>query len=269
MILFEDNVIANGIKLHVYRTNEDKPPLIFAHGMSDNGLCYWPIAEELADAYEIILYDSRNHGMSEGVEGSNLIDRANDLAGLVAVLGLDKPKLVGHSLGAATIALFAGLYPDMPGCIVLEDPPPFETMVAVDEQAVAGRAQWRESAAANKEKSIEELVEMNRQENPTWPEAERVPWAVSKKQFNLNAFDEKRINAAIGNQIVGQIACPTLLVTADTKLGSLYPPAAAEELAAAQPNFEHVAIPGAGHNVRREQPEAFLMAVRDFLAECD
>jgi proline iminopeptidase len=46
----------------------------------------------------------------------------------------------------------------------------------------------------------------------------------------------------------------------------MYPPAAAQELVASLPSARHVHIPGAGHNIRREQPEAFLRAVRDFLA---
>ncbi len=268
MKLFEDDVIANDIKLHVYRTNENKPPLIFVHGMSDNGLCYWPIAEEFADEYEVILYDSRNHGQSEETEEGSLIDRADDLAGLVKVLGLHKPRLVGHSLGAATVALFAGLYPEMPGCIVLEDPPPFAEMAANDEQAVAAMALWRVSAKENKEKRVEELVALNRLERPSWPEAERVPWAQSKQQFSLNAFDEERIVAALGNQITAQITCPALMVTADLEKGSLYPPELAEELVSEQSNFKHVNVAGAGHSIRREQPEAFLNAVRDFLAAC-
>ena len=268
MKLFESDVSANGIKLHIYRTNTGKPPLVFAHGMSDNGLCFWPFAEQLAGDYEIILYDSRNHGRSDAATDMTLIDRAHDLAELVEALELQKPGLVGHSLGAVTVALFAGLYPDVPGCIVLEDPPPFQELAAPDAQAKVGRAMWRASAAENRQKSVEELVEMNREECPTWPEAERIPWAQSKQQFNLNAFDEERIDAETGDQIVSQITCPALIITADLDMHSIFPPQAADELAARLPNFTHVNIPGAGHNIRREQPQAYLTAVREFLSTC-
>ncbi|HNB50424.1 MAG TPA: alpha/beta hydrolase, partial [Anaerolineales bacterium] len=163
MNLIESDIQANGIRLHVYRTGTQKPPLIFAHGMSDNGLCYWPIAQHFADDFEIILYDSRSHGLSEsGPVGASTLDRAHDLAGLVEVLGLEKPFVVGHSMGAVTASLFAGLYPDLPGRIVLEDPPPFAVMAANSEQNLAGRRQWRNMAAENKLKSAEELIEMNR-----------------------------------------------------------------------------------------------------------
>lgn len=266
MELKENDIIANGIRLHYYRTNAHKPPLVFAHGMSDNGLCFRPIAEQFSDEYEIVLYDSRNHGKSEAPAASSLLDRANDLAGLIAGLELANPKVIGHSLGAVTVALLAGLYPGVPACAVLEDPVPFEVLAAEDEQAQSFDNAWRAKAAADKQKSIDELVAMNRRESPVWPEAERRPWALAKQQFNLKAFDEENLDAPQGNAIVSQITCPVLILTGSPKKGSLYPPAAADTLAASMPNVTHVNIPGAGHNIRREQPAAYLKALRDFLS---
>lgn len=266
MKLFESDVPANGINLHVYRTNTSKPPLLFAHGMSDNGLCFWPVAEQFAADFEIILYDSRNHGQSDAPETqTTLIDRAQDLAALINALGLEKPCLVGHSLGAVTVALLAGLHPHMPGCIVLEDPPPFARLAAQDGPSKTFHEAWRELAAVNKEKSVEELVEMNRQESPAWPESERQPWALSKQQFSLNAFDERRIDPELGQKIMAQITCPVLILTADLDLNAIFPPQEADALAAEMPNVKHVNIPGAGHSIRREQPAAYTAAVRDFL----
>jgi pimeloyl-ACP methyl ester carboxylesterase len=269
MKLTESDIKANGINLHVYRTNTDKPPLVFAHGRSDNGLCFWPIAKQFADDYEIILYDARGHGKSENPSGStSLMDRVQDLARLIDTLGLQKPKLVGHSLGAVTVALLAGSFPDIPGSIVLEDPPPFEMLADATEQAMSRHKMWEEFIGIAKEKSIQELVEMNRKESPTWPESEREQWAQSKLQYQLKPFGEDHIQAALGEKIVSQITCPALLITADLDVGSIYPPQAADELAARLPNVKHVNIPGAGHNIRREQPAAYLNAVRDFLKNC-
>jgi N-formylmaleamate deformylase len=266
MELFESDILANGIKLHVYRTATGKPPLVFAHGFTDNGLCYLPIAERLADDFEIILYDSRGHGKSKASQAKTTpIDRAEDLGDLVKAMGLEKPSFIGHSMGAITVALFAGLYPHLPERVVLEDPPPFTLYMPVDAQALEARKAWHKLAIANRQKSIQELVEMNRQDSPTWPEAERLPWAQSKQQISLSIFDEGFIDADTGIQIVSQIVCPVLLLTADPRLGALYPAQDAQALAASLPAGRHVNIPGAGHNIRREQPEAFLKAVQSFL----
>lgn len=243
----------------------NKPPVVFAHGRSDNGPCFWPVAQQFADEYEIILYDARNHGKSESPKTTTLIDRAHDLAGLIDALKLQKPRLVGHSLGAVTVALLAGLYPDIPGCIVLEDPPPFEMMAGDTEQAMSRHKMWEEFIAAIKEKSVQELVELNRKESTTWPESEREPWAQSKLQYHLSPFGEDRIDVEVGNHIVEKITCPTLIITAELAKGSIYPPQAADELVTRLPNARHVNIPDAGHNIRREQPEAFIKVVHDFL----
>jgi N-formylmaleamate deformylase len=268
--LLENDIVANGIKLHVYRTGTKKPALVFAHGRSDNGLCFWPIAKQFSGDYEIILYDARDHGQSEkpGAQ-TNLMDRTHDLAGLVEALGLEEPRLVGHSLGAVTVALLAGSYPSIPSCIVLEDPPTIEALAEDDEKTMVRYQGWAAYIGAAKERSIPELIEMNRLENPTWPEGEREPWAQSKLQYHFKPFGEDRIDATLGEQIVSKISCPMLLITADPTLGSAFPPQEAEQLVAGLPNARHVNIPGAGHNIRRERPEAYLAAVRDFLKSCE
>lgn len=67
---------------------------MFAHGRSDNGLCFWPIAKQFANDYEIILYDARNHGRSENPESTtSLMNRVQDLAGLIEALGLQKTQI--------------------------------------------------------------------------------------------------------------------------------------------------------------------------------
>jgi N-formylmaleamate deformylase len=264
MDLQEFDVITNGIRLHGYRTGSPKPPLVFAHGITDNGLCFLPFASQLADLYEIILYDARGHGKSEGPTfPSTWFDRAEDLAGLVAALGLEKPGLVGHSMGAITVAFYAGLHPQMPGRIVLEDPPPLEMLAARH----SSDQPWRLLAAANKQKNLPELVEISRRENPAWPEAEREPWALAKQQMSLSIFEEGPFDFQQAQQVVSQIACPVLILTADLDKGSLFPPQAAEKLAASLPRARHINIPGAGHSIRREQPAAYFKAVSEFLQE--
>ena len=58
-------VLANGIRIHYWRTGGDKPTMIMAHGSSDNGMCWTNLAKELVDDYDIILPDARGHGLSD------------------------------------------------------------------------------------------------------------------------------------------------------------------------------------------------------------
>ena len=52
------NLEANGWRLHYTRTGGDKPPVVLAHGFSDDGLCWTPVAEALASEYDLIMVDS-------------------------------------------------------------------------------------------------------------------------------------------------------------------------------------------------------------------
>src|SRR5258706_13126924 len=46
------DVEANGLRLHYTRTGGAKPPVVLAHGFSDDGLCWTPLAEALAPDYD-------------------------------------------------------------------------------------------------------------------------------------------------------------------------------------------------------------------------
>ena len=64
----EGNVTANGVKIHYYRTgngDEGKPAMLMLHGITDNGLCWSRVANDLQDRYDIIMTDARGHGKSE------------------------------------------------------------------------------------------------------------------------------------------------------------------------------------------------------------
>src|SRR5947209_11457194 len=119
------DVQANGLNLHYTRTGGDHPPLVLAHGFSDDGLCWMSVAQPLAERYDVIMPDARGHGRSQApAQGYGNLEQAADLAGLIAALGLQRPIILGHSMGAATALALAGGHPDLPRAILLEDPPP-------------------------------------------------------------------------------------------------------------------------------------------------
>ena len=64
-----EHIIVNGIKLHYNRTGGDKPPLVLSHGITDNGLCWTPLACVLEKEYDVIMYDKRGHGLSDAPDG--------------------------------------------------------------------------------------------------------------------------------------------------------------------------------------------------------
>src|SRR5688572_21913114 len=116
-------VVANGIRIHYWRTGGNKPPLVMAHGSSDDGLCWTNLAREFQDRYDIIMFDARGHGLSDPPSPSDPPDvQVEDLAGLIRELKLDRPILMGHSMGSSAVARFAAKYPEVARAVILEDP---------------------------------------------------------------------------------------------------------------------------------------------------
>lgn len=261
------NVQANGIKMHYTRTGGDKPPLVMAHGLTDNGLCWTPVTEALVADYELIMFDARGHGLSDAPEtGYANADHAADYAAAIQALGLVRPALIGHSMGAATGAQLAAQHPDLLHCILLEDPPwrPLAEVASPAEQT-AMADQWRANVVAQQKLSREKLLAAGKLDRPTWSDAEFAPWLEAKLQVSPRALDYVSAGSAHWTSYVAQIACPALLLTGDVALGAIVSPDVAQEVMTMNPFFQVAHIAGAGHSIRREQFAPYVTAVREFL----
>jgi pimeloyl-ACP methyl ester carboxylesterase len=272
---FSGDVIANGIKIHYARTGGDKPPLVLSHGFSDNGLCWIRTTQTLEGNYDVIMPDARGHGASEAPDdGYTNKDRAADLAGLIEALSLDKPALMGHSMGAATTAMAAVQYPDRVGCIILEDPPWFDGDSPWDRASQDLSPEERQAQAEKqiaqiveqKSKTLQEIAAFGREQSPTWDESEFGPWAQSKQQLSPNVVSTTRVHTH-WSEIVPGIKCPTLLVIGDPEQHSIVTAELAQKAKEMNPLIQVVQLKGAGHNIRREQFEGFVQAVTTFLSE--
>jgi N-formylmaleamate deformylase len=261
------DIVVNGLMLHYTRTGGAKPPVVLAHGFSDDGLCWTPVAEALAADYDVVMADARGHGRSAAPEqGYGSAEHATDLAGVIRALGLKRPAVLGHSMGAASTLALAGLYPALPRAILLEDPPTWWAPAAVQE-APARLAALRQGIIELKRKTREELIAHARSGSPTWPEAELGPWADAKLRFSFNILLRRDPETVDWPATVRRITCPALLITADPALGALVTPESAAELQALAPQMRIAHIAGAGHSIHREQFARYIEVVRAFLAE--
>ena len=64
---------------------------------------------------------------------------------------------------------------------------------------------------------------------------------------------------------VAHVTAPTLVIAADPAHGSMFTGEHAASVLAANPLFEQVVVPGAGHSVHRDNPEATLQHLLDWL----
>jgi pimeloyl-ACP methyl ester carboxylesterase len=269
LISFDENV--NGIRLHYHRTGGDKPALVLIHGISDDGLCWTPVAEQLAAEYDIILVDMRGHGRSEAPEHGYLLkDLALDVAELIQKLNLAKPVLLGHSMGAITTLLLAGIFPDLPKAILLEDPPPFWMMKEVsakDAEFRAGLVGWFE---ALKRKTYADILEDGRTSSPGWSMDELIPWVNSKHRFSpriaqlVHPLDIVVIDFP---KVLKNITCPALFISADNEKGAISSPVDIAKIQSLIPQLIVKHISNAGHSIRRDQFQEYMRVVRSQLGE--
>jgi len=263
-------VQTEAIRVHYTRTGGNRTPLILLHGITDNGLCWTRVAKALEHDYNIIMPDARGHGLSDGPEkGFSIELLAADVAALIRSLQLEHPFVLGHSMGAATASILAVRYPDLVRAILLEDPPWRDTAPGQDEKQAQGQSSWLQWLVPLRAMSREQRIALARREYQ-WAEEELEPWAESKEQFNL-AVVQRNVDSAlrIGSwrEVVTQLRCPFLLITGDPEKGAIVTAEVAQEVTrlAAQGGVVH--IPGAGHNIRRDQYEAFMAAITHFLRE--
>src|SRR5689334_12208850 len=91
------DIEVHGLRLHYTRTGGAGPPLVLAHGVGDDGLCWTTVAEALMPEYDVIMVDARGHGRSDAPEqGYGPAVQAADLAGVIAGLDLHRPIILGH-----------------------------------------------------------------------------------------------------------------------------------------------------------------------------
>jgi pimeloyl-ACP methyl ester carboxylesterase len=141
-----------------------KPPIVIDAGLGDQLEKLRPLQERLARVTRVVTYDRAGYGPSEpGPMPRHSGREAEEIKALLDGLSIPGPYvLVGHSLGALNMQVFASKYPDAVAGIVLLDPPPLSFILRQEYNDLAGMAdrmtaQWQAMAdsAAGSADSLE------------------------------------------------------------------------------------------------------------------
>ncbi|HYP47150.1 MAG TPA: alpha/beta fold hydrolase, partial [Thermoleophilaceae bacterium] len=96
----------------VYRVAGSGPPVVLIHGMVNNSRHWRDVALKLADRYTVIAPDLIGHGDSAAPRGDySLGAHAAGIRDVLAVLGIDRATIVGHSLGGGVAMQFFYQFP--------------------------------------------------------------------------------------------------------------------------------------------------------------
>lgn len=118
-----------------YQETGSGQPLVLLHGMSSCAEAWFQQFDAFGDRFRVISYDSVNHGHSSNSPREEPEpDRADELEGFLAALGIEQPVLAGNSMGAMTILRWACRHPDEARALV-----PSGMGVRTEGQAAAPR----------------------------------------------------------------------------------------------------------------------------------
>ncbi|MCE7044097.1 alpha/beta fold hydrolase [Dyadobacter sp. CY312] len=263
----------SGIRSHYYHAKPapGKPVMVMVHGYTDIGLSWTTLTLKLQDAYDIYMIDARGHGLTDPPTASdNGETMIKDVVDFVKFMKFDKPILIGHSMGAATVMRVGAQYPDLAKAIIMLDP--FvgnrPTRPAPSSAAPVRRPNMFKSPdtlVAQNNTPFEQVVATGKRQNPLWSDLDIYYWAVSKKQYH-GPYSPEQAQAMTGTMstadALAKIKVPALILKAD---GKPEVRKANEEAARVMQNGKLIHIDGAGHNLHHDKLTKTVEVLNAFL----
>ena len=137
----------NGLHMY-YETHGSGRPIILLHGGLGSGEMFGPVTGMLAANHQVIVPDLQGHGRTADIDRPIDVKlMADDIAALIDRLGLDRPDVVGFSLGGGVAFFVASKYPEkvrklvMASANIRRDAIPAE-MLAQQDQVSAAAAEF-------------------------------------------------------------------------------------------------------------------------------
>jgi proline iminopeptidase len=275
----------NGTRLY-YKMIGTGDPIIFLHGSGGSHRYFLPYMEQLADSYQLVFYDQRGTGLSDGrlIFSAISIDQfVEDLEALRIAFGFEKISLVGHSRGAIIALSYAFKYQDHLEKLILVDSLFVNDKFSVEFVETTQQRLQRLSPEAQQtftttctrpstELTSNELADCRaidakiRFYDPS--KALTMDSTIDKNTADnggmiqslvMTDFNRKKqdINAKLA-----MIAVPTLILHGDF---DPIPIASSEYIRQMIPTSKLVIIQESGHFPFVEQPEQFSEAIREFI----
>jgi pimeloyl-ACP methyl ester carboxylesterase len=114
----------DGVKLAYEERGEGSPAMVLVHGWTCDRSHMAAQAEHFSREHTVVAVDLRGHGESDKPEVDYTMELlASDVAWMIAELGLERPVVVGHSMGGLVALALAANHPDAARAVVLLDSP--------------------------------------------------------------------------------------------------------------------------------------------------
>ena len=258
--------LVNGIEMY-YELHgpEEAEVVVLSNGVLMSTASWAFQTAALAKRFRVLLYDCRGMWQSDHPDAPYSMEmHADDLAGLLNSLSIEKAHIAGISYGSEVSMVFAIKYPQRTKSLVLAD--------GVSQIDALLKAQCESWVTAAKAKDADLLFEVTYPLNFSdgWIEKHRPALAAARERYHALDFEAflRLMDSFLGFYVTPElhkITAPTLVIVAENDL--LKSRKYSETLVSEIPNAEFAIIPFGGHAVCLEQPGVFNTLLMGFFTK--
>jgi N-formylmaleamate deformylase len=258
----QEGTVPGSVPIHFAIHEGEGPALILIHGITGSGDVWLPIIGPLSQHVTPVAVDLRGHGRSGKPDQGYLYHHyIDDLDRVLDALQLDRPLILGHSLGGLVALWWAARHPDRAAALVIEDSPlrsgkaflpAFDNWMRLNRMPVA------------------ELRSYYEQEHPTW-RPEDAQRRAEQMTATASAVISELRQDSLANDGVDRIAeiehiqSPVLLIRGDPETGSMVRPDDAIAFQRRLPNATSARISDGSHSLHLDRMGDFLGHAVPFL----
>ncbi len=247
-----------GVNLAYVETGSGAPPLLFIHGWCCDRTHWREQVMEFHARHRVVAADLRGHGSSDKPDqdyGIGLF--VDDVVWLCAEIGLDKPVIIGHSMGGVIAMNLVRKHPELARALVMVDSPVMPLPDALQATAEAVFAGLKSPAYADIAKNFVGTFMFREGSDPEIKARVISGMADAPQRVMWTALSDLLSPANVAG---GPIPVPTLFVRASTQISS------AEDITARYPGIQ-VREVDAAHFLMLENPAEFNALLHRFIEE--
>jgi pimeloyl-ACP methyl ester carboxylesterase len=240
-----------------YEDHGSGPALLFLHGWGTSGRVWGAQQAEFAGLWRILTVDLRGCGRSEPtVSGNNLAGAIADVEAVITALDLDRPVLIGSSLGSVIALETALKSPHLTSGVVTVDYAGHWPSQGMDLATLLERLRT--------ERAVFVTEWVNHWFAPGTP-SPLIDWTI-RQCLDASTFTDAHFTAFTTydpRSRLGDLKVPIAFLHGE--LDPEIPASMAEECAQITPRSMVRVIAGSGHMPHQERPAAFNEALREAL----
>jgi 3-oxoadipate enol-lactonase len=235
----------------------EAPVIVFAHGAGGNHMSWWQQVPHFSGRFTCVTFDHRGWGQSVDDSGEGALRFADDLLGLLDMLGVDRFALAAQSMGGWTSLRVALRHPERVTHLVMSD-----THGGTRGPEIPS---WTGGPPPDRESGYHPAAgETMRHEQPAlnflyWQVTSLNPESVAEARKMLR--DER---VQLSTDDLRKLSVPTLFIAGAEDI--VIPPNVVEAAASLVDGARFVTFPKSGHSVHFERAPMWNGLVEDFVS---